>query len=252
MPRFRLALAFALALAAPLAAPAAPLDLTAMSDSDRAAFQQEVRTYLLAHPEVLVEAIKELDSRQAAQQQQSDVQLVKSNANALFKDGSSYVGGNPNGNVTLVEFLDYRCAYCRKAYDEVNQLVKTDGNIRFVVKEFPILGQQSEISSRYAIAVLQADGPAAYAKVHDALMTFRGEVNTASLTELSGKFGLDAKDLLARMNSDAVTKVITTNRSLGDQMQISGTPTFVLADQMVRGYLPLDGMKEMVTKVRSE
>lgn len=252
MPRFRLALAFALALAAPLAAPAAPLDLTNMSDSDRAAFQQEVRTYLLAHPEVLVEAIKELDARQAAQQEQSDVQLVKSNADALFKDGYSFVGGNPDGNVTLVEFLDYRCAYCRKAYDEVSQLVKGDGNIRFVVKEFPILGQQSEISSRYAIAVMQADGPAAYAKVHDALMTFRGEVNATSLTELSAKFGLDAKDLLARMNSDAVTQVITENRSLGDTMQISGTPTFVLADQMIRGYLPLDGMKEIVTKVRSE
>ena len=77
-------------------------------------------------------------------------------------------------------------------------------------------------------------------------------MNAASLTELSGKFGLDAKDLLARMDSDAVSKVITTNRALGDQMQISGTPTFVLADQMVRGYLPLDGMKEIVTKVRSE
>lgn len=245
----RLILAAALTLAAH-AAPA--LDFQNLSDSDRAALDAEIRSYLLAHPEVLVEAMQALDQKQQAAQAQTDATLVKSNADAIFKDGYSWVAGNPDGNVTVVEFLDYRCAYCRKAYDEVSDLVKKDGNIRFIVKEFPILGQQSEISSRYAIAVMQADGPAAYAKVHDALMTFRGEVNAESLTTLSQKFGLDAKDLLARMNSDAVTKVINQNRALGDQLQIQGTPTFVVADQMVRGYLPEEGMQHIVDEVRKE
>ncbi len=250
MPRsvFLLPLAFAAALAGPAVA----LDLNNMSDAERSAFDAEVRSYLLAHPEVLVEAVNALDAKQQSQQTSTDATLVKSNADAIFKDGTSWVGGNPNGNVTLVEFTDYRCAYCRKAYDQVSELVKSDGNIRFVVKEFPILGEQSTISSRYAIAVLQADGPAAYAKVHDALITFRGEVNPQSLTRLSDQMGLNAKDLLARMDSDAVTKVINDNLTLGQTLQISGTPTFVLADQMVRGYMPLDGMRDLVGKVRQE
>lgn len=245
----RLILAAALTLAAH-AAPA--LDFQNLSAADRAALDAEIRSYLLTHPEVLVEAMQALDQKQQAAQAQSDATLVTSNADAIFKDGYSWVAGNPQGNVTVVEFLDYRCTYCRKAYEEVSDLVQKDGNIRFIVKEFPILGPQSDISSRYAIAVMQANGPEAYAKVHDALMTFRGEVNADSLTKLSQRFGLDAKDLLARMNSDAVTQVINKNRALGEQLQIQGTPTFVIADQMVRGYLPEAAMQQIVDKVRKD
>lgn len=250
-PFLRLGLALCLGLG--LAAPADALDVsTPLTPADKAAIDAEVRDYLVSHPEVLMEALQALDARQQAAQAQSDADLVKANAAALTQDPASWVGGNPNGNVTLVEFMDYRCPYCRKAYDEVSNLVKADGNIRFVVKEFPILGPQSELSARFAIAVLQADGPAAYAKAHDALMTFRGEVSQQSLTELAGKLGLDAKDLQARMGSDAVSQVIAANRALADKLAIQGTPTFVVADQMVRGYLPEAGMKEIVDKARAE
>lgn len=247
MRRFFLALGLGLALAGPVAA----LDLGNMTPAEKSAFDAEVRSYLLAHPEVLVEAIKSLDARQAQQQAQSDAEMVKANATALFKDAHSWVGGNPQGDVTLVEFMDYRCTYCRHAYQEVNNLVKTDGHIRFVVKEFPILGPQSDLSARYAIAVLQAKGPEAYAKVHDALMTFRGEITQQSLAVLSKKLGLDVTDIFGRMNSDAVTTIINENRALADKLQIQGTPTFVLADQMLRGYLPEAAMKQIVAKARA-
>lgn len=247
MRRFFLALGLGLALAGPVAA----LDLGNMTPTEKTAFDAEVRSYLLAHPEVLVEAIKSLDAKQARQQAQSDADMVKANAPALFKDPNSWVGGNPHGNVTLVEFMDYRCTYCRHAYQEVNNLVKTDGHIRFIVKELPILGPQSDLSSRFAIAVLQAKGAAAYAKVHDALMTFRGEITQQSLAVLSKKFGLNTQDIFARMNSDAVTKIVNENRALAGELQIQGTPTFVLADQMLRGYVPEAAMKQMVAKIRA-
>lgn len=245
----RMLLALGLGLA--LAAPAGALDLGHMTPSQKAAFDAEVRSYLVAHPEVLVEAINALHSQQAQAQAQSDSGMVKANAAALFKDANSWVGGNPDGNVTLVEFMDYRCTYCRHAYSEVNDLVKTDGHIRFIVKELPILGPQSVLSARYAIAVLQAKGAAAYAKVHDALMTFRGEITPTSLAVLSKKFGLDVKDIFARMNSAAVTKIIDDNRALAQRLQIQGTPTFVLSDQMLRGYVPEAQMKKMVDQIRS-
>ena len=106
-----------------------------------------MQAYLLENPEVLVEAMDVLNARQAAADAQNDATLVKTNADAIFNDPASWVGGNPEGDITLVEFTDYRCGYCRKAYDEVAELVKSDGNIRFIVKEFPILGEASLTSA---------------------------------------------------------------------------------------------------------
>ncbi|MFC2969832.1 DsbA family protein [Acidimangrovimonas pyrenivorans] len=244
-----LALSAAVALSA--AAPARALDFKNMTPDEKAAFGEEVRAYLLDHPEVLVEAIDRLKAKQAQQQVQNDANLVKANAKAIFEDPNSWVGGNPNGDITLVEFMDYRCGYCHKAYPEVAQLLKTDGNIRFIVKEFPILSDQSVLGSRFAIAVLQLNGPDAYAKAHDALMKMRANITDASLAALAGKLGLDAEAIKARMDSPEVTKVIADNHALAKRLGINGTPTFVLGDQMLRGYVPLAQMTEIVKEVRA-
>lgn len=247
----RLILAAALS-ALTLAAPARATDLGAMTDAERQAFRDEVRAYLLENPEVLVDAMDVLQQRQADQQAAGDASLVQSNADSIFHDNHSWVGGNPEGDVTLVEFMDYRCTYCRKSYSEVEELVKSDGNIRFVVKEFPILGEQSELSARFAIATLQMAGDEVYKKAHDTLITFRGKVTKPNLSQLAGKLGLDAEKVLARMDSPEVDKVISQNMALAQRLQISGTPTFVLEDQMLRGYVPLDGMRQIVGEVRAD
>ncbi|MBK1636461.1 DsbA family protein [Rhodovulum adriaticum] len=235
-----------------LAAPAQALDLTDMTEDERSAFRAEVRAYLLDNPEVLMEAIGVLEERQAEAQAQNDVALVQVNSDALFRDPASWVGGNPEGDVTLVEFVDYRCSYCRKAHEDVAQLVESDGNIRFIVKEFPILGEQSVISSQFAVATLQVAGPEAYKQVHDALITFRGTVTPENLQRLAESFDLDADAILAQMDAPEVKQVITENRALAQRMQISGTPTFVLEDQMLRGYVPLEGMRQIVAQVRAD
>ncbi len=243
----------ALALCAALAAgPAAALDLDALRPAERDAFRAEVRAYLLENPEVLMEAIEILEARQRADQELADVQLVRNHMAALTEDPNSWVGGNPDGDITLVEFLDYRCGFCRRAHPEVTELIESDGNIRLIVKEFPILGEASELSSRFAIATLQIAGPEAYKSVHDALIALRSDVTPAVLTQLANTLGLEADPIMAAMTSDEVSAVIAENRALGQRLGINGTPTFVMEDQLVRGYLPLDGMRDIVEELRSE
>lgn len=239
-------------LALGLASQAHATDIVTMTDAERTAFRQEVRAYLLENPEVLMEAIAVLERRQEEQAAMADQQLVAQFADELFNDGYSWVGGNPEGDVTLVEFTDYRCTYCRKAHDEVAQLVDGDTNIRFIVKEFPILGEQSELSSRFAIAVHQIAGDDAYKQAHDALITFRGNVTPKSLENLADRLGLDAGAILERMTDPKVEDVIQRNRALARRLDITGTPTFVLDDRMLRGYVPLDGMKQVVAQVRAK
>lgn len=238
-------------LAALLASPAAA-DLENMTDEERAAFREEVRAYLLDNPEVLMEAIGILEQRQAEAQVAADETLVAQHASALFDDGVSWVGGNPEGDVTMVEFLDYRCGYCRQAHPEINDLVETDGEIRYVVKEFPILGEQSVLASRFAIATRNVEGGDVYKDVHDALMTMRSDVTMPALERLAEQFDLDADAVFAAMDAPEVEAEIGANRALAQAMSINGTPTFVVGDQMLRGYLPLEEMLRVVDEARAE
>ncbi len=234
-----------------LASPALAVDLSAMSAEEKAAFGDAVRAYLLENPEVLTEAIEVLKTRQAAAEAVADVELVKANAADLFADTASYVGGNPEGDITVVEFIDYRCGYCKKAHAEVMDLVNGDGNIRYIVKEFPILSEDSATAARFAIATLQVAGPEAYAKVNAGFYeSFRGEVTPDTLSAFADDLGLDAAPILARMEAPEVTKVIEDNHALAQRMQISGTPTFVMGEQMVRGYIPLAHMQQVVAEER--
>jgi len=240
----------ATALAISLATPALAFDLTQMNDAERAAFGTEVRSYLLENPEVLREVIDVLNQREEAAAAANDITMVQTYADALFKDPASWVGGNPDGDITLVEFTDYRCGYCRKAHDEVAELVKSDGNIRFIVKEYPILGEASMLSAQFAIAVLQVAGGDAYAKVSEALITLRGEPSPETLQRLATELGLDASAIMARMTSPEVAAVINANHALGNEMKVTGTPMFVVQSTMLRGYLPLEDMRKIVAEER--
>ena len=242
----------ATALALGFALPAQAFDLSNLTEDERAALRDEVRAYLLENPEVIMEAVQVLESRQQEQAAKDEVAQVQANHDAIFNDANSWVGGNPDGDVTVVEFLDYRCGYCRKAYEEIETLVKTDGNIRFIVKEFPILGEESLISSKFAIATRMVAGDEAYKRAHDALISLRGDATAETLGALADELGLDRAAILAKMETPEVAAIIDANHQLGTALQISGTPTFVVHDTMVRGYVPLDGMRDIVSTARSD
>jgi len=193
-----------------------------------------------------------LEDRQAAEQAQGDVALIENNAEAIFNDGYSWVGGNPEGDVTIVEFFDYRCGFCRRAHPEVAELLELDGNIRYVAKELPILGENSVISSRFALAVREVAGDQAYEAAKEALIVLNGDLDDTVLQRLANTLGLDADAVIAAMDSPDVTEQLANTRALAQALQINGTPSFVMGDQLIRGYVPLEAMQEIVADARQE
>ena len=238
--------------------PLQAFDLSQMTDTERQQFRDEVRSYLLENPEVLMEAIDILRAREEEQaakdaeaERAADLTMVEQYRDELHNDGYSYVGGNPDGDLTIVEFVDYRCTYCRRAHPELTEILKQDGNIRWIVKEYPILGQESVNSSKLAIATLQTQGPDAYLRMHDVLMTYSGPVNTRTIDRLAKSAKVDVEPILAAYDSEAVAQHIEKVRELGAKMRVSGTPTFTIGDLIVRGYLPSSQFKGAIEHSRS-
>lgn len=238
------------AATAAFALPATAFDMGDMTVEEREAFRAEVRAYLLDNPEVLMEAIGILQDREAAAQAASEAELLVALQEDIYSDGHSWVGGNPDGDVTLVEFLDYRCGYCKRAHPEVTALVEGDGNIRRIIKEYPILGEASVLAARFALSVKAVAGDDAYKAAHDALMTLRGDVTDDTLRRVAADLSLDADAVMAGMSDPAIDAALAANRALGEALRISGTPTFILDGQFVRGYLPAESMKALVDEAR--
>lgn len=228
------------------------VDLAALDDLNRQAFRDQVRAYLMENPEVLVDAITVLERRQAEDQSVSDQLLISENAEQLFDDGVSFEKGNPEGDITMVEFLDYRCTFCKRADPEIRKLLSADANIRFILKEYPILGEESVLASRFAISVLNNAGAQAYAEVHDILMDFRGTFTVVSLERVAVSLDLDVARIMAGMDAPEVSDTIDRNRALAQRMRINGTPGFVLGDQIVRGFIPLENMQGIVAQQRQQ
>ena len=147
--------------------------------------------------------------------------------------------------------MDYRCSYCRKAYAEVEDLIKADGDIRFVVKEFPILGDDSLISSKFAIAMRMLHGDDAYKAAHDALIDLRGSPDAETLGRLAADLGFDGAEVATMMESAEVMAVIQANHDLAGALNITGTPTFVINGTLLRGYLPEADMQKIVDQERA-
>ncbi len=237
-----------------LAAPAAmAFDIEDMSGAERDALRTEIREYLLENPEVLMEAIAVLEDRREAEAMEREGKLLITYRDEIFEDGHSWIGGNPEGDVTIVEFLDYRCGYCKRAHPEVQTLLSADRNIRIIVKEFPILGPESELAARFAIAAKRLEGDDVYAALHDELMEWSGPINEGALGRIGRSAGISDIDAVrAEMDTDAVTEVIVANRTLGQALQIQGTPSFIMGDNFVRGYVDLQQMKSIVEGIRAK
>jgi protein-disulfide isomerase len=227
------------------------LDLSKMSAAERALLQKEIRLYLLENPEIIMEAVEVLRAKEQQAAIQSDFELVKKHKKAIFEDGFSFIGGNPNGDITLVEFVDYRCGYCKKAHNEVEKLLSTDGNIRFVIKEFPILGDDSLVLSKFALAVKVVHGDEIYKLVHDILIKMKSPPSEKAFDQIISNLNLDAKLVESAMESNEVNGMIAYTRTLAERLKISGTPTFVMNDELIRGYVPFDALINIVGNKRN-
>ena len=243
-----------LALSAALLTPGwtmAQSDMENLSDAERNAFRAEVRAYLLENPEVIFEAIQILEQRREQESQAADRELVANNASALFDDGFSFVGGNPNGDVTIVEFLDYRCGYCKRAHPVIEELLERDPNIKLVVKEFPILGPNSVNAGKMALAALDVDR-GRYKALNDALMSYQGDLTETVAYRLAGEVGYDIAALRDRAESGEIDDRLAQNYQLAQALGVQGTPAFVVGQEIIRGFLPIEDMIDVVEAARSE
>jgi protein-disulfide isomerase len=239
----------ALLLAAALAAGPA-LAQEALTPEQGVAVDERVRAYLLEHPEVILEALEVLEQRRQAAEAKADEALVAELRGPLFEDGFSHVSGNPDGDVTIVEFADYRCGYCKAAHPIVSELVQSDGNIRLIYKEFPILGQESMLASRVAMAALAID-PDGYERLHESLLTLKGGLDEATLFRLAEAAGFDEAALRMGMEAPEIAERIRENYTLAQALKIEGTPAFVIGDRIVRGFVQLDQMRDYVAAART-
>jgi len=224
--------------------------LSNLSELDRTLLQKEIRTYLLSHPEIIMEALKSLEDKNSASNADLDKTLIQANYEAIFEDDSSWQGGNLNGDITIVEFIDYRCGYCRKAHNEIKKLINLDQNIRIIIKEYPILGRESNILSRLAVSVLQLYGPKKYQLIHNEFITNKINLSEANIKNLLERMDLDSTEILNHINSKEVTDHLIRTRELGKKLKINGTPTFILEDTMIRGYVEFDYLAAEIERIR--
>lgn len=228
------------------------MDINNLTNADRKVLQKEIRRYILENPDIIFEAADIVRKREAALEVQEDEELIQSNFNEIFYDNYSYVGGNPDGDITIVEFVDYKCGYCRKAAELVRELIAKDDNIRFVVKEFPILGEGSLVSSKFAIAVKNIGGPEKYKVVHEILLALAAEPTEIYLRRIAKELELNPEELFDAMQSDLVTQEIYQTGELAQKLQISGTPTFILGDKFLRGFVPLEILLKAIQSERTK
>ena len=245
------ALAAALQISPAGGAPAQAHDLGDLSDADRIALWQEFRGYLLTNPEIIIEVLNLLEQQQAQAETELQGQAIQAHADELFNDPNSWQGGNPDGDITIVEFIDYRCGYCRKAHPEIQQLLASDPGIRFIVKELPILSQESVDSAQLALAALRHAGENAYKDVHNFLISYSGPIDSGAIDHVAQLAGIDRSVLEEDAGSPAVGEIIAANYRLAEALSISGTPAFVIGTALFPGYAPLDQMRQLIESERN-
>jgi protein-disulfide isomerase len=241
MPRLIAPALVALALCgAPFAASA-----ESFSDSQRGEIETIIKNYLLAHPEVLEDATNELNKRKAEAEAKKHEATITESAETIYNSPRGVVLGNKDGDVTFVEFFDYNCGYCKRAMADMLDLLKNDPNLKVVLKEFPVLSEGSVEAARVAIAVRMQD-PKKYLDFHQKLLGGRGPADKARAIAAAKDAGLDVARIEKDLASPEIKATISENMKLADDMDMNGTPSYVIGKQIVIGAVGLEGLKEKI------
>lgn len=237
-------LAAAMMLALPAAAPARAQTFSA---DQRQEIEGIVKNYLLQHPEVMQDVMAELEKHQQEADAEKHRSAVVANNATIFNSPHQVVLGNPQGKATVVEFFDYNCGFCKRALPDMLTLLKTDPNLKFVLKEFPVLGEGSVEAARVAVAARMQDVTGKkYIEFHQKLLGGRGPADKARALAVAKEVGFDMARLEKDMTSDEVKKTINENLKLADLIGINGTPSYVVGDEVVVGAVGLDALREKI------
>jgi len=240
------------ATAALLAAMAAlPARAQSFNDEQRSDIERIIKEYLLSHPEVLQQAVAELEKRQQAAEAEKARTAIKNNSEALFNSPRQVVVGNPKGDVTLVEFFDYNCGYCKHALADLLEMMKTDGNLRVVLKEFPVLGPGSVEAAQVAVAVRMQDKTGKkYLEFHQKLLGGRGQADKARALAAAKDVGLDVGRIEKDLASDEVKQSLEESLKLAEALGLNGTPSYVTGGDVVIGAVGAAQLREKVNTAR--
>ena len=249
MPSFRLLAPALLVLALCGTPPAASAQ--SFSDTQRGDIETIVKNYLIAHPEVIEEAMTELTKRQAAAEAEKHEASVAENAGTIFNSPRGVMLGNKDGDVTFVEFFDYNCGYCKRAMADMLDLMKSDPKLKVVLKEFPVLSPGSVEAAQVAVAVrMQDPGGAKYLDFHQKLLGGRGAADKARALAAAKDAGLDVARIEKDLAGPEVKATIEENFKLAESMGMNGTPSYVIGKQVVVGAIGLDGLREKIGVAR--
>jgi len=247
--RSRLALLASLIAATMLFA--APVSAQTFSDDQRHEIEGIVKDYLLKHPEVLQDVMAALDKKQQEADAEKARSTIKNNNATLFNSPHQVVLGNPQGNLTVVEFFDYNCGYCKRALPDMLTLLKTDPNLRFVLKEFPVLGEGSVEAAHVAVAARMQDPTGKkYIEFHQKLLGGRGPADKAHALAVAKEVGFDMARIEKDMTSAEVKTTIDEDMKLADALGVNGTPSYVVGGELVVGAVGLDALKEKIAASR--
>ncbi|HVI11850.1 MAG TPA: DsbA family protein [Pseudolabrys sp.] len=223
-------------------------ELTAGQKSE---VERILRDYLIAHPEVIQDAMAELDKRQSAAEAEKHKATINQNAATIFSSPRQVVLGNPDGNVTFVEFFDYNCGYCKRAMDDMLTLLKDDPKLKIVLKEFPVLGPGSVEAAQVAVAVRMQDKTGKkYLEFHQKLLGGRGQADKARALAVAKDVGLDMARLEKDLASAEVKATLQESFKLAESLGLNGTPSYVIGDNVVVGAVGLESLKEKVNTSR--
>jgi len=240
-------IAFAAAAVSLVLTGAAPALAESFSADQREEIGKIIKDYLLSHPDVMQDVMAELEKRQQAAETAKHRAAVAENKATLFSSPHQVVLGNPQGNVTMVEFFDYNCGYCKRAMSDMLDLIKTDNNLKFVLKEFPVLGEGSVEAARVAVAArMQDPNGKKYIEFHQKLLGSRGGADKMRALAVAKEVGFDMPRLERDMGSDEVKKTIDENMKLAEALGLNGTPSYVVGEEVVIGAVGLDALREKI------
>jgi protein-disulfide isomerase len=242
----KVALAALLVLASPaLADDAGP----ALSPQQRQEIEAMIGNYIRNNPEVILEAVRNLQMREQAEQTRRREEALAMRRDEIERDETSPVVGNASGDVTLVEFFDYRCGYCKAVMPSLQRLLKDDPKVRFVMKEFPILSPESRTAARLALAVWRLE-PKRYFALHTKLMEAKGDLTEARIFDIARSTGVNVERARREMEEPEIQRSLDQNMELARALGINGTPGFIIGKQLVPGAVDLETLKRMVAEAR--
>ena len=228
---------------------------TTMSEEETKAIEEIVRNYILEHPEIIPEAVGILQARQEAIHQQEMSAAVIANQGKLLNDGFSVVVGNPDGDITLVEFYDYRCPYCVQSHDDVKRLLANDPNLRVVYKQFPVKDRQGEepvslTAARMSQAIAK-QGVFLFEEFQDRVMALNTQINIGDLGRIASEIGVDMTRVQLDLQEPAILDGIRDNFTLARDIGITGTPSFIVGEKVFVGALGYERMKAIIDEARA-